>query len=162
MIRLYPDPILRRRAQPVDPTSQAAKQAIQRLQEAFAQVEGLGLAANQVGELVRVILVILDGKERVLLNPRVVWRSEELEVDSEGCLSLPGVEAEVARPKEIRVAAQQETGKPVELALEELEARLLLHEIDHLDGVLYIDHLSQAERRRVLKEYKARRAESEA
>ncbi len=157
MIRLYPDPILRRRARPVKPGTPAANQVARHLREAFAQVEGLGLAANQIGELARAILVVLGGEELVLFDPQVVWRSEELEVDSEGCLSLPGVAAEVARPKQIRVRALEETGEPVELALEDLEARLLLHEIDHLDGVLYIDHLSQAERRRVLQEYKAHR-----
>lgn len=157
MIRLYPDPILRRRAAEVEPGSPAAQEAAQRLREALSQLEGLGLAANQVGTLVRVVLARLGEREWVLINPEVVWRSPELETDSEGCLSLPGVEAEVARPKEIRVRALSEDGEELTFDLEGLEARLLLHEIDHLDGVLYIDHLAAAERRRVLREYRALR-----
>ena len=153
MIRLYPDPVLRKVAKPAVPGSPEAKRTAQKLRETFAQVEGLGLAANQVGELVRVILVRLGEEELVLLNPEIVWRSAELETDSEGCLSLPGVAAEVARAKEIRVQALDEAGKPVSLELEDLEARLLQHEIDHLDGVLYIDHLTAAARRQVLAEY---------
>jgi len=161
LIRLYPDPILRRRAVEVAPGSPEAVEAAARLREAFSQLEGLGLAANQVGVLARVILVRLGEEDWVLLNPEVTWRSPELETDSEGCLSLPGVEAEVARPAEIRVRAQTENGEAVEFELEGLEARLLLHEIDHLDGVLYIDHLAAPERRRVLREYRALREAQE-
>ena len=161
MIRLYPDPILRRRAKPAVPGSPQAVEAAAKLREAFSQLEGLGLAANQVGIPVRVILVRLGEEELILLNPEVTWRSLELEAESEGCLSLPGVEAEVARPAEIQVRAQTEDGEPVEFELEGLEARLLLHEIDHLDGVLYIDHLAAPERRRVLREYRALREAQE-
>jgi len=153
MIRLYPDPVLRRRAKEVEPASAAARKATERLREAFSQVEALGLAANQVGLLSRVIVVRLGEEERVLLNPEVIWRSEELELDCEACLSVPGVEADLARPKEVRVRAQDEDGKEVDLALEGLLARVLLHEIDHLDGVLYIDHLPAGERRRLLRQY---------
>ena len=160
MIRTYPDPILRRRAREVAPGSEEAKATAQLLRRAFAEVEGLGLAANQVGKLTRVILVRLGDEERILLNPEVTWRSEELEVDTEGCLSLPGVEAEVARPREVGVSALDEEGGAVKLELEGLEARLLLHEIDHLDGVLYVDHLSAEERRRVLREYQRLRLEA--
>jgi len=142
MIRLYPDPVLRKVAKPAVPGSPEAKRTAQKLRETFAQVEGLGLAANQVGELVRVILVRLGEEELVLLNPEIVWRSAELETDSEGCLSLPGVAAEVARAKEIRVQALDEAGKPVSLELEDLEARLLQHEIDHLNGICFVDRLS--------------------
>ena len=161
MIRLYPDPVLRKRARPAVPGSPEAVATADKLREAFSRVEGLGLAANQVGELVRVILVRLGGEELILLNPEVVWRSPELETDSEGCLSLPGVEAEVARPREVRVRALDEGGKPLTLELEGLEARLLLHEIDHLDGVLYIDHLAAADRRRVLADYRRAREAAE-
>ncbi|MBC7097658.1 peptide deformylase [Candidatus Bipolaricaulota bacterium] len=159
MILLYPDRALRRRAKEVEPQSPAARTAAQRLREAFSQVEGLGLAANQVGLLHRVILVRLGEEERILLNPRVIWRSEELELESEACLSIPGVEADLARPKEVRVRALLEDGKEVDLSLEGLEARLLLHEIDHLDGVLYLDHLSAGERRRLLREYRRLRSQ---
>ena len=123
------------------------------MREAFDPETALGLAANQIGHPVRVAIVRLGEETKVLLNPEVVERSEELEVESEGCLSLPGVEAEVPRPKRVVVRAQDEEGKELRLEAEGLEARLLLHEIDHLDGILYIDHLSAAERREVLRKY---------
>ena len=161
MIRVYPDRVLRRRAKEVEPESPAARKAAQKLREVFSQVEALGLAANQVGLLFRVILVRLGEEERTLLNPEVIWRSEELELESEACLSVPGVEVDLARPKEVRVRALSEDGKEVDLHLEGLEARLLLHEIDHLDGVLYLDHLSAGERRRLLREYRKLRSRKE-
>jgi len=130
------------------------------LREAFDPETALGLAANQIGHPVRVAIVRLGEETKVLLNPEVVERSEELEVESEGCLSLPGVEAEVPRPKRVVVRAQDEEGKELRLEAEGLEARLLLHEIDHLDGILYIDHLSAAERREVLRKYREVRRSS--
>lgn len=130
------------------------------MREAFDPETALGLAANQIGHPVRVAIVRLGEETKVLLNPEVVERSEELEVESEGCLSLPGVEAEVPRPKRVVVRAQDEEGKELRLEAEGLEARLLLHEIDHLDGILYIDHLSAAERREVLRKYREVRRSS--
>jgi peptide deformylase len=103
-------------------------------------------------------LVRLDAEERVLLNPQIKERSQELVVESEGCLSLPGVEADVARAQGVMVQAQDEEGHPVELRLDGLQARLLQHEVDHLDGVLFIDHLGASDRRRALREYRAARA----
>lgn len=159
-IRTYPDPVLRRPAKRAVPGSPETREAISALREAFDPEVALGLAANQLGHPVRVAVVRLKEGTRILLNPEVVERSEELEVDSEGCLSLPGVEAEVARPKRVTVRAQDEEGKEVRLELEGLEARLLLHEIDHLDGVLYIDHLPAAERRELIRRYQEVRRSS--
>lgn len=160
MIRTYPDPILRRPSRRADPGSPETQGAIAALREAFDPETALGLAANQVGHAVRAAIVRLGDETKVLLNPEVVERSPELEVDTEGCLSLPGVEAEVPRPKRVVVRAQDEEGREFSLEAEGLEARLLLHEIDHLDGVLYIDHLSAAERREVLKRYEEVRRSS--
>lgn len=97
----------------------------------------------------------------MFFNPEIIARSEELEVEWEGCLSLPGVEAEVPRAKEVVVRALDETGAPVELHLSELEARILQHEVDHLDGELYVDLLPRDERRRVLAEFRAAREQRE-
>jgi len=160
MIKTYPDPILRRPTKRADPGSPETQGAIAALREAFDPETALGLAANQIGHPVRVAIVRLGEETKVLLNPEVVERSEELEVESEGCLSLPGVEAEVPRPKRVVVRAQDEEGKELRLEAEGLEARLLLHEIDHLDGILYIDHLSAAERREVLRKYREVRRSS--
>lgn len=158
LIRTYPDPVLRRRSRPVEPGGPEAKEAARLLREAFDPATALGLAAPQVGVSARVVLVRLDAEERVLLNPEIKERSQELVVESEGCLSLPGVEAEVARAQEVMIQAQDEEGQPIELRLDGLQARLLQHEVDHLDGVLYIDHLAASDRRRVLREYRAARA----
>ena len=146
MIKTYPDPILRRPTKRADPGSPETQGAIVALRGAF--------------DPERVAIVRLGEETKVLLNPEVVERSEELEVESEGCLSLPGVEAEVPRPKRVVVRAQDEEGKELRLEAEGLEARLLLHEIDHLDGILYIDHLSAAERREVLRKYREVRRSS--
>lgn len=158
-ILTYPSPILRRRTRPVDPRSPEACAAAAALRAAFNKFEALGLAANQIGLPVRAMVVRLGGEERVLFNPEIMARSSELEVKWEGCLSLPGVEAEVPRAKEVVVRAVDEAGVPVELRVSELEARLLQHEVDHLDGELYVDLLPRDERRRVLAEFRAARAE---
>lgn len=155
MILTYPNPILRRPARPVVPGSPEACAAAAALRDAFGRIEALGLAANQIGLPVRAILVRLGGEERVLFNPEIVSRGQEIDVSWEGCLSLPGVEAEVPRAKEVVVRAADEAGQQVELHLSELEARLLQHEVDHLDGELYVDLLPTGERRRVLAEFRS-------
>lgn len=156
-ILTYPSPMLRRRTRPVVPGTAEACAAADALRAAFAKIEALGLAANQVGLPVRALLVRLGGEERVLFNPQITARSPELAVEWEGCLSLPGVEAEVPRAKEVVVRAVDEAGTPVELHLSELEARVLQHEVGHLDGELYVDLLPKDERRRVLAEFRAAR-----
>ncbi len=160
MIRVYPDPALRKRSRRAVPGEPETLAAIAALREAFDPDAALGLAANQLGHSVRVAIVRLGGETRVVLNPEVAERSAEIEVDTEGCLSLPGVEAEVPRPRRVVVRAQDEEGRAIELELEGLEARLLLHEIDHLDGILFIDHLPAAERRELLRRYKEVRESS--
>ncbi|HEU68540.1 MAG TPA: peptide deformylase [Candidatus Acetothermia bacterium] len=157
MIITYPNPILRRPTQPVEPGSREAQEAASALRAAFRQIEALGLAANQIGLLVRAVLVRLGEEERVLFNPEIIARSVEVVVDREGCLSLPGVEAEVPRARDVVVRAMDEGGAVVELGLSELEARLLQHEVDHINGTLYVDLLSKEERRRVLAEFRLAR-----
>ncbi len=154
-IKCYPDPVLRRPAQPVQPGSPEAQTAIAALRQAFREVQALGLAANQIGLPYRVVLVRLGEEEKVLLNPVIVERSPQLVEDWEACLSLPGVDSDVPRAEWVVVRAQDEEGRPVELKLEGLEARVMQHEVDHLDGVLYVDHLPVDERREVLRAYRS-------
>lgn len=163
MVRIYPDPILRKPTRPVRPGSPEARIISEALLEAFARVEGMGLAANQIGFPLRAAVVRLEENDGpiVLLNPRVLWRAEELEVDEEGCLSLPGVWAEVPRPRAVKVEYQDGEGARHVLEAEGLKARLLLHELDHLDGVLFIDHLPPAERQRVLRVFREVQARKE-
>ncbi len=159
MIRLYPDPCLRVPAESVSPGSAEAREASRCLRQVFAQVEGLGLAATQLGLPYRAVLVEIGEEELLLLNPEVTARSEERVVDSEGCLSLPGLQAGIARAEKIKIAALREDGSPVELRLQELEARVLQHEIDHLDGILFVDHLPAGLRKQLLAGYRAQREE---
>lgn len=161
MVRIYPDPILRKPTHPVRPGSPEAWAAAEALRGAFARIEGLGLAANQIGFLYRAAIIRLEEKEDhgdpapiVILNPRILWRSPEIVVEEEGCLSFPGVWAEVPRAKAVRVEYQDEEGKRHILEVQDLNARLLQHELDHLDGVLFIDHLSASERQRVLRVFR--------
>lgn len=161
MVKCYPEPILKRPARPVEPGSAEARAAVEALRRAFQELEALGLAANQIGFPYRVIIVRLGGEERILLNPVIKERSPELVADSEACLSLPGVESEVARAEWVVVEAQDEDGKLIQLKLEGLEARVLQHEIDHLDGLLYVDHLPLEERRDVLRAFREARKRKE-
>ncbi len=159
MIRLYPDPCLRVRARPLRPGTDEAREASRLLRQEFAQVEGLGLAATQLGLPYRAVLVEIGEEQLLLLNPEVTFRSEERVVDSEGCLSLPGLQAGVARAAGVEVGALREDGSPVKLGVQELEARVLQHEIDHLDGILFVDHLPAGLRKQLLAGYRAQREE---
>lgn len=108
LIRVYPDPVLRRPARPVKPQSAEARAVAEALRDAFSRVEGLGLASNQIGFLSRVIIVKLkkDKTPVVMLNPRILWRSPDIVLEEEGCLSLPGVWAIVPRAKAVRAEYQ--------------------------------------------------------
>jgi peptide deformylase len=164
LVRIYPDPILRKPTHPVRVGSPEARAAAEALRGAFARIEGLGLAANQIGLLYRAAIVQLSQEDEekpedlvpiLLLNPRILWRSPDIVVEEEGCLSLPGVFAEVPRAKAVRVEYQDEEGKRHILEAWDLNARIIQHELDHLDGVLFIDHLSVSERQRVLRVFRA-------
>ncbi|MFO8034399.1 MAG: peptide deformylase [Candidatus Bipolaricaulota bacterium] len=160
MIRLYPDPCLRVRAGPLKPGTAEAREACRVLRQAFAQVEGLGLAATQLGLPHRALLVQVNEEQLLLLNPEITARSEDMVVDSEGCLSLPGLQAGVARAEAVQVAALGENGSSLELSLEGLEARVIQHEIDHLDGVLFVDHIPAGLRKQLLTGYRAQPEEA--
>jgi len=114
---------------------------------------GAGLAANQVGMLSRLLVyrAAADAPLRVLVNPEVEWTADEREQFSEGCLSLPGVWVEVARPARVRVRARDGNGRPLTLSAEGREASIVQHEIDHLDGVLVLDRLDPEVRRQAVR-----------
>jgi peptide deformylase len=138
--------------------------------ETMYHAEGIGLAAPQVGVSARVLVVDLrrdaDGRESVepahlaLVNPRVTWQSEETEKQPEGCLSIPGLEEVVTRPLAVRVEGRDPEGNEVTVEADALFARALQHEIDHLDGVLFVDRVSALKRRMLLKKWKKLEAES--
>jgi peptide deformylase len=151
-IRQYPDPVLRLEAQQVEVFDQDLLQLVERMTRLMQDARGVGLAANQVGVLRRVFVIHAEEEEepRALVNPSIVERAEESDVDDEGCLSMQGVMVSVERPVRVRIEASDEQGKPVSLELEGLPARVAQHELDHLDGVLILDRTTAEDRREAM------------
>lgn len=157
-IRQYGDPVLRTPALPITDFDEALQEDATRMVSIMRDASGVGLAAPQIGSLRRLI-VFGDrdgGPVRALCNPRVVWRSNEEDVVEEGCLSL-GDEllVEISRPVAVRIEAQDLTGAAVVLEPEGFPARVLQHEIDHLDGMLILDRAAPEQRREALRTLRA-------
>ncbi len=153
LVRKYGDPVLKSRALPVETFDEALLREVERMGSLMNDALGIGLAATQVGVMHRVLVYRTDPGAPVaaLVNPEVEWRSSETEGMEEGCLSLPGVLAEVERPIHVRVRAQDERGEPILVEASGLEARVVQHEIDHLDGVLILDRISRDARKRAMR-----------
>ena len=151
-IRQYPDPVLRLKSREIEQFDDDLAQLVGRMTRLMQEARGVGLAANQVGVLRRVFIFQADDDEepRALVNPTIVDRSEETEPDDEGCLSMQGVLVPVERAVHIRLEARDEHGEPVELELEGLSARVVQHELDHLDGILIVDRTTPEGRREAL------------
>jgi peptide deformylase len=127
---------------------------IEQMFESMRANKGIGLAAVQVGNLYRLFITEIAGdKPRVFVNPEILETSLEQVAYEEGCLSIPGVEAEVVRPLRVRVQAWNEKGRPFTLDAEELLARVVQHEYDHLNGVLFIDRIDPKKRERLVRQY---------
>jgi peptide deformylase len=152
-VRKFGDPVLKSRAAQVDLFDEPLRAEIDRMGLLMDDAVGVGLAANQVGLLRRffVYRVDEDGPIQALVNPLITWTSEQEETFEEGCLSLPGVVVEVTRPAQVRVTAQDRFGESVELEADGLEARVIQHELDHLDGVLIIDRTTRGQRREAMR-----------
>ena len=148
-VRRYGDPMLRQKARPVAQITDEIRALVRDMVETMHHQIGIGLAAPQVGISLR-LLVMDDGKRgtRTLVNPAIVERRGSVKAE-EGCLSLPGIFGEVERSEWVRVEAQDEEGEPVTLELRGLQARVIQHELDHLDGVLFIDRLPPVTRDRI-------------
>ncbi|MFW5976020.1 MAG: peptide deformylase [Alkalispirochaetaceae bacterium] len=150
-----PDDVLVTKASPVKEIDEETKDLAVRMIEAVQHYEGIGLAAPQVNVLQRMFIVYLrDDKPRVFINPEILETSMEENVIEEGCLSIPGIYAEVKRPAEVSVQAFDQRGKPFTLEAEGMLARVIQHEYDHLNGVLFTDHLSDGKRQRLMKKYR--------
>jgi peptide deformylase len=150
-IRQYPDAALRLQAKPVQEFDDALQQLVERMTTLMHEANGVGLAANQVGVLKRVFVFQLDeGDDRAVVNPEIVERSAETEAGDEGCLSLQGVTVPVERNVAVTVAGRDERGEEVRLELEEMAARVVQHELDHLDGVLVVDRTTPEARREAM------------
>jgi peptide deformylase len=175
-----PDPRLKQISKAVETVTDAHRQLIADMFETMYDAPGIGLAAIQVGVPQRILVIDLqpeagdtpeDAKPedivrvkepRVFINPEIVWASDELSVYQEGCLSVPEMFADVQRPAEIQVKWLDEHGKPHDEKLDGLLATCLQHEMDHLNGVLFIDHLSKLKRDMLLKKLEKLRRSSRA
>lgn len=154
-ILTHPNPALRQPAQRVDPTAdRMLKGLVTDMAKAMYDAPGVGLAAPQVGIQKRVIVIDVDDGLLALCNPEIVARSEETELDDEGCLSLPGITVPVVRASEVICDAIDLRGRALHFEGGGLLARVLQHEIDHLDGVLIIDRATPEDRKEVLRRYR--------
>jgi peptide deformylase len=153
-ILVHPDPALKQAACKVDPVSDAdLPRLVAKMAEAMYEAPGVGLAAPQVGVCKRVIVLDIDDELLALCNPVVVESSDETEIVDEGCLSLPELSVPVERPSTVVCVALDLEGREVRIEAEELLARVLQHEIDHLDGILMIDRATPEERKAALQRY---------
>jgi peptide deformylase len=165
LVRKFGDPVLRAVAVPVERFDEDLAQEAESMGRLMHDALGVGLAATQLGILHRVLVyqAYADDPVSVLVNPEIEWRSDELELAEEGCLSLPGVHVEVERNAAIRVRARDAAGDEIEVDAEGLEARVIQHEIDHLDGLLVLDRISREARKDAMRAMReAQRAPSAA
>ncbi len=156
-VRKFGDPVLRTRARPVDRFDEELEREVARMGELMNDAIGVGLAATQLGVLHRLLVYRVHPQAPVaaLVNPELEWAGREVETLEEGCLSLPGVHVQVERPVFVRVRARDEHGEPILVEASGLEARVIQHEMDHLDGVLVLDRISRSERKEAMKALRA-------
>ncbi len=152
-VRKLGDPVLRASALRVERFDDALDHEIERMGRLMHDALGVGLAATQLGVLHRVLVyrAFPEDELTALVNPVLEWTSEEREAAEEGCLSLPGVHLEVERPASVRVVAQDRRGDRIEIEAEGLRARVIQHEIDHLEGVLILDRVSREARKEAMR-----------
>ena len=157
-IIILPDPLLRTVSEPVKTVDASTRKLLDDMLETMYAAPGIGLAAIQVGVPRRAVVIDIskEGEERqplFLINPEITWSSEEQSDYEEGCLSIPDFYDMVARPREVRVRYLGRQGEPQELAASGVLATCVQHELDHLNGVLFIDHLTKLKRDRVVKKF---------
>ena len=152
-VRKFGDPALRSHARKVDRFDDALRSEVRRMAEIMDGALGVGLAATQVGVLHRVLVYRVPPapEPAALVNPEIEWAGRDQEVAEEGCLSLPGVLVDVERPIHVRVRALNERGEGVLIEASGLEARVIQHEIDHLDGVLILDRTTREQRKEAVR-----------
>lgn len=145
-IRQFGDPVLKEESHPVEVDDELRK-LVDRMIKIMHAADGVGLAAPQIGVLRKVIVFQLNGEEHVLINPRITWRSEETITDAEGCLSLASLAVAVERAKAVKVEGEDLEGNKKIFELEGLNARILQHEVDHLEGMMIVNRTSREERK---------------
>lgn len=160
----YPHPILKKKAENYSGVDDELRRFLDDMLETMYEANGCGLAAPQVGVSKRAVVVDIarEGEEPApmyLVNPEIIWKSDEKEICEEGCLSLPELRAEVERSASVRVRYIDYDGKACELLAEDFLAVAIQHELDHLDGILYIDHVSRLKRQMLVKKLEKNRKE---
>jgi peptide deformylase len=155
-IRQYGDPVLRMRADDVETFDDELARITGRMLELMHDADGVGLAATQIGIVRRFFVCTLDGEDRVLVNPVVTPAGDDTELDEEGCLSLGSIRVPVDRAVRVQVDARDAAGERVTLSLEGMDARVVQHELDHLDGVLLLDRTDGESRREALSQLRPR------
>ena len=156
-IRIFGDPVLRERAHEVTDFDDALRRLADDMMETMRDAAGAGLAANQVGVLRRLFVYEWlterggEGQHGALVNPEILETSEEVQEGEEGCLSFPGLFYPTPRPLRARIKAHDVHGEQIEIVGEEMLARIFMHEIDHLNGILFIDHLARHDRKEAMR-----------
>lgn len=157
-VRQYGDPVLRMRAAEVKAVDDEIRELADRMLRLMHDADGIGLAATQVGILRRFFVCSLDGEDTVIVNPVLAKVGKDTDTDDEGCLSLGPVRVPVERPLDVTVEGVDRDGNPVSLELEGIAARVVQHELDHLDGTLVVDRTDQESRREALRRLRPRLA----
>ena len=155
-IRMFGDPVLKISTAQVDSFDESLVRLTQDMLATMRENEGVGLAANQVGRLKRVLVAAIEDEEYVIVNPVLQDRSQTTETEPEGCLSIPGIQVEVERPTAVTVLGQDISGEPLRIEASDLLARVLQHEVDHLDGVLILDRTDRRSRKAAMREWRER------
>jgi peptide deformylase len=165
-ILAYPHPILRQQAEPVATFDAKLERLLTDMAETMYEAPGIGLAANQIGVPLQVVVIDIGPKNEnnliELINPRIIPLGEETETSEEGCLSVVDLCAKVKRWRKINVTASDRQGKPLDFVADELFARVIQHEVDHLRGILFLDHLSPLKRSLYKRKRKKQLLEEEA
>jgi peptide deformylase len=153
-IRTFGDPVLKTRAAPVETFDDSLARLTEDMLATMRENDGVGLAANQVGRLRRVLVASVEDEDYVIVNPVLSDMSETTERGQEGCLSIPGINVEVDRPTAVTVTGQNASGEPLRIEAKDMLARVLQHEVDHLDGVLILDRTDRQSRKEAMREWR--------
>ena len=149
-IKKYPDPVLKKKTEPVEVFDEELEKLVKKMFASMLVYDGVGLAATQVGILKKIAVIEYEGKSYVLINPKLIDQKGTQEAE-EGCLSFPGIFAKVLRPRWVKVEAQNEKGETLTYEAEGYLARAFLHEMDHLNGRVFIEYLSSLKRNAIKK-----------
>ena len=165
-IIIEPDPILRQKSEPIENINNDTRNLLDDMLETMYAAPGIGLAAVQVGILKRIVVIDVSKKDQEkkpihLINPEITFKSKKTSLFEEGCLSLPGYFAEIERPSECKVKYIDYNGVKKELNADGLLATCIQHEIDHLDGILFIDYLSKLKKDMIIKKLKKQKKETD-